>query len=195
MGHLRYLTHPQLRMDPDILVPHWGLSDLGRARIEAFKTGSILASTRTIVSSGETKALETAAIVASHIGIPLHVREDAHENDRSATGYLPPPEFERVADQFFANPDQSIRGWEKARDAQIRIVKVVTEMLKLHRSGDVLFVGHGGVGTLLLCHFANRPIKRLSDQPPGGGNFFSYGLLKREVAHGWQATESAVNNN
>lgn len=30
-----------------------------------------------------------------------------HENDRSATGFLPPPEFEAVANQFFANPHKA----------------------------------------------------------------------------------------
>ena len=45
-----------------------------------------------------------------------------HENDRSATGFLEPSEFERVADEFFARPTVSIGGWERAIDAQKRIV-------------------------------------------------------------------------
>jgi hypothetical protein len=48
-----------------------------------------------------------------------------HENDRSATGFLPPDEFETVANRLFAEPLVSIRGWERAIDAQLRIVREV----------------------------------------------------------------------
>ena len=44
------------------------------------------------------------------------------ENDRSATGFLPREEFWATADLFFAHPTESIRGWERAIDAQARIV-------------------------------------------------------------------------
>lgn len=37
------------------------------------------------------------------------------ENDRSSTGFLPPEEFEVVADAFFAQPGVSVRGWETAQ--------------------------------------------------------------------------------
>jgi broad specificity phosphatase PhoE len=66
-----------------------------------------------------------------------------HENDRSATGFLPPDEFETVANRFFAHPLVSIQGWERAIDAQLRIVREVEHVLARNRAGDVLFVGHG----------------------------------------------------
>jgi hypothetical protein len=61
----------------------------------------------------------------------LTVRTDANlgENDRSATGFIPEPEFSHVASQFFASPDTSIRGWERARDAQARIVAAVDRVI------------------------------------------------------------------
>jgi broad specificity phosphatase PhoE len=189
MGVLRYLTHPQVRMDASVPVPHWGLSDIGRRRVERFKQNAILDETKLIVSSAETKALETAAILAAHLGIPVLVREDAHENDRSATGFLPPPEFEIVADHFFAKPDESIRGWERAIDAQHRIVGVVEAILRDQTSGDLLFVGHGGVGTLLMCQLGGFPIQRVKDQPAGGGNLFAFAIEQKKMIHGWMAME------
>ena len=74
-----------------------------------------------------------------------------HENDRSATGYLPGPEFEATADRFFAEPQISVRGWERAIDAQARILGAVAETLARHPGGDLLLVGHGAVGTLELA--------------------------------------------
>jgi len=73
-----------------------------------------IGSIRRIVSSGERKAIETAEILAKHLRLAVEVRERMHENDRSATGFLSPPEFEAVADRFFADPHVSIRGWERA---------------------------------------------------------------------------------
>jgi broad specificity phosphatase PhoE len=109
-----------------------------------------------------------------------------HENDRSATGFLVPDEFQAVADQFFANPEISVRGWEPAVDAQSRIVREVEYVLARERPGDVLFVGHGGVGTLLYCHYAGVAIDRIHDQPAGdGGNFFAFTKDGRRVRHSW----------
>ncbi|WP_306235158.1 hypothetical protein [Bradyrhizobium sp. Bra64] len=38
-------------------------------------------------------------------------------------------------------------------------------VLARNRPGDILFVGHGAVGTLLFCHFSGHPIDRVHDQP------------------------------
>jgi broad specificity phosphatase PhoE len=186
MPKLRYLTHPQVRIDPAVPVPRWGLSEAGRARVEGFKIAKCLSETGVIVSSGETKALETAAIIAHSLGIAIHVREDAHENDRSTTGYLPPSEFESVADRFFASPEVSIRGWERACDAQSRIVCVFRHFAKKSDDHDLLMVGHGGVGTLLFCALSKVPIARVHDQPPGGGNLFCFDLKSQHMDHGWR---------
>lgn len=140
-----YITHPQVQIDANVPVPHWGLSEIGRARASAMLEQPWVGSIRRVVSSAERKAIETAEILGKHLGLAVEVRERMHENDRSATGFLPPPEFEAVADQFFANPHKSIRGWERAIDAQQRIVSEVETVLSAADGGDIAFVGHGGV--------------------------------------------------
>ena len=186
----RYLSHPQVQIDPAVPVPNWGLSLPGRARTEALAAAGWLSGTTRIVSSGERKAIETAEILAKSLDLDGEVREAMHENDRSATGFLPPDEFERVATQFFAKPDESIRGWERAMDAQARIVGEVEAVLAEADAGDVLFVGHGGVGTLLYCHYADVPISRTHDQPPGGGgNYLTLSLPEKRMLHPWRPLE------
>ncbi|WFU74535.1 histidine phosphatase family protein [Bradyrhizobium sp. CB2312] len=191
MAIVRYLTHPQVQIDPDVPVPQWGLSPIGRARTEALAQASWLARTTQIVSSGERKAIETAEIIASRLGIMIEIREAMHENDRSATGFLQPAEFEQVADRFFAEPLLSVRGWERAIDAQARIVREAEAVLARNRPGDVLFVGHGRVGTLLFCHTAGHAIDRAHDQPAGGGNLFAFARAGLQVVHGWRPMEEA----
>ena len=165
MSIVRYLTHPQVQIDPAVPVPQWGLSPVGRVRTETAASANWLANTTQIIASGERKAIETAEIIAAQLGLMIEIREAMHENDRSATGFLKPVEFEVVADQFFAEPHLSVRGWERAVDAQARIVREAEAVLARNRPGDVLFVGHGAVGTLLFCHFSGHPIDRVHDQP------------------------------
>jgi broad specificity phosphatase PhoE len=186
---VRYLTHPQVQIDPTVPVPQWGLSSVGRARTETAANAGWLASTTQIVSSAERKAIETAEIIAGRLGLMIEIREAMHENDRSATGFLKPAEFEEVADQFFAQPHLSVRGWERAVDAQARIVRETEAVLARNRPGDVLFVGHGAVGTLLFCHHAGHPIDRVHDQAAGGGNCFAFTREGRRVLHGWRKME------
>ena len=186
MSVVRYLTHPQVNIDPAIPVPSWGLSAIGRARAEAVGGTRQLAQTTQIISSGERKAIETAEIIAARLNVTVEVRYAMHENDRSATGFLVPNEFQAVADQFFADPNSSVRGWEPAVDAQSRIVREAEHVLARERPGDVLFVGHGGVGTLLYCHYAGVAIDRAHDQPAGGGGyFFAFTKEGRHVRHSW----------
>ncbi|WP_214473537.1 histidine phosphatase family protein [Mesorhizobium sp. dw_380] len=186
MPILYYVTHPQVQIDAAVPVPEWRLSDIGRTRAVAMLDQPWVGSIRCIVSSGERKAMETAEILASHLHLAVVVRERMHENDRSSTGFLPPSEFEAVADQFFANPDKSIRGWERAIDAQNRVVSEVGDVLATKEAGDIAFIGHGGVGTLLLLSLSGREISRDADQPAGGGNYFAYDIGTRHVLHGWQ---------
>ncbi|MET3613422.1 broad specificity phosphatase PhoE [Rhizobium aquaticum] len=186
-----YLTHPQVLIDPAIPVPQWGLSDLGRERTIKTSQNPWLRHIRRVVSSDEVKAVETASILAEATGCAVEIAEHIGENDRSATGFLPPPEFEKAADWFFAHPQESFKGWERAVDAQARIVSAVETVLADHDPKiPILFVGHGGVGTLLKCHLAGRAIGRDADQPPGaGGNLYMFDLSTRRLACDWQKME------
>jgi broad specificity phosphatase PhoE len=186
-----YITHPQVRIDPDVPVPKWGLSDTGRQRAELAARSPWVKSLRRIVCSDETKAIETAEILAGPAGTAIEVVEGMHENDRSATGFLPPPAFEDAADWFFAHPTESFKGWERAVDAQARVVSAVSRILADHDPAlPLAFVGHGGVGTLLKCHLLGRPISRAQDQPGGGGNLFCFSLADLSLSCDWTPMEA-----
>ncbi|WP_413988962.1 histidine phosphatase family protein [Labrys okinawensis] len=183
-----FITHAEVEIDPAIPVPDWRLSPRGRARHEAFNRRDFVGGIGAVYSSNEEKARNGGDILARHLGLPLQVVEALHENDRSATGFLKPQEFEETANAFFANPELSIRGWERAIDAQARIVGAVTSILDGDRGeGDIAVVAHGGVGALLLCHLRAVPISRTHDQPAGGGgHYFAFEAGSRYLLHGWK---------
>ncbi|MGI9430870.1 MAG: histidine phosphatase family protein [Myxococcota bacterium] len=186
-----FITHPDVVVDPAKPVPEWPLSARGRERMQASLRLPWVPGIRSIHASTEQKAVDGAQILAEHLGLPFGRVEALGENDRSATGFLPGPEFEATADQFFARPTESVRGWETAEHAQQRIVTAVDGILRARGpKGDTAIVSHGAVGTLLLCHLAGWAIDRAHDQPgTGGGNYFAFGE-DRAVAHGWRAIDA-----
>ncbi len=191
MARALYLTHPEVNIDPAIAVSDWGLSATGRARAEAMAARNLFAPDIVFVSSTERKALELAEILAKPGANRVVSNADFGENDRSATGFLPPEEFEAMANRFFAQPAESIEGWERAIDAQARIVAAVTASAAVYADVTLVFCGHGGVGTLLKCHVAGRAIARSEDQPgPGGGNCFAFDLAQKALICEWTPMET-----
>lgn len=185
-----YVTHPEVVIDPNVPMPRWGLSAVGRSRAERFANHPLVNGVTRLVSSTETKALELAAILATGCGAPVDSGDKFNENDRSSTGFVPAARFEQLADALFAHPDESAEGWETARDAQARVVGAFNEVL----AGDdptkpIAFTGHGAVGTLLKCHLGNLAIARSEDQRrignPGGGNVFVVRLSDRKLLTDW----------
>ncbi|MTI44638.1 broad specificity phosphatase PhoE [Roseibium hamelinense] len=172
MSFCIYLTHPEVNIDEAVPVPEWGLSEVGRERAAKFLDLPFARDIKRVISSAEKKAVDTAHAIADPLKIPVLTLQPLHENDRSATGYLPPEEFDKVADEFFSDPYTSVRGWERAFDAQMRIVSgVQAALVRIPPDTPILFAGHGGVGTLLMCHLMNTPISREHDQKRAGSWF------------------------
>jgi broad specificity phosphatase PhoE len=168
---LHFITHPEVMIDPAVPVPRWPLTATGIARMRALAALPEMGGLGAVWASTECKAIEGAGILAAHLGLPVRVLEALGENDRSSTGYLPEAEFQTVADQFFARPEESVRGWERAVDAQARIVAAVAWVRAESPDGPVAVVAHGGVGALLRAHLAGAPIARCWDQPGAGCRF------------------------
>ena len=188
-----FLTHPDVVVDPALPVPSWPLSARGRERMQRLLTSEWVRTLGAIWCSEEQKAIDAAEIMAGGLGLSFRRRAELGENDRSATGYLPKTEFEAVADQFFARPTESVRGWERAVDAQARIVRAVEQVVAATPgTAPVCLVSHGGVGALLLCQLKRVPISRREDQPAGaGGNYFRWQMPDRVVVHEWRSIDPA----
>ena len=188
MAVLRYLSHPQVTVDPDVPVPRWSLSPEGRRRVEIMaEEQPWVATLGRVVSSGETKARQTARLLARRLGpdVEVEVRPETGEIDRSATGFVSPGEHEELADALFAQPEVSARGWERAVDAQARMVAALADLLDPATPADIAVVGHGGVGTLWWCHLAGLAIDRRHDQP-GQGHHWALDLTTGRPIHPWR---------
>jgi broad specificity phosphatase PhoE len=182
-----FVTHPNVVISRDVPVPQWPLSELGRARMTRGLAQPWLRGVTSIYSSTERKAIDGAQIMADHLRLCFTPILELGENDRSSTGFLPPDEFEAVADEFFAKPTISVRGWERAVDAQSRVVSVIARLIAAEETaGSIAIVAHGAVGALLFCQLSGHAIDRRYDQPAnGGGNYFHFSLEPCVVHSGW----------
>lgn len=180
---LVYISHPEVVIDPAVAVPQWGLTDVGRRRMELACAEQWMAGVGRVIASAETKSLQAAAILAGALDLDVEVRSRTGETDRSSTGFVPHDEHERLADAFFAAPEKSIDGWEPAIDVQTRVFDALADLLSSPE--PVVAVGHGGAGTLLYCRFAGVPIARSEDQS-SPGNYFTVDLTTGRPIHSWQ---------
>ncbi len=185
MSWLRYVTHPDVVVDPTLAVERWTLSERGERRARAMLARPWIGDVGRVVSSDETKAVRTAQILAEHLGLRAEVLPGLGENDRSSTGFLPPDEFDAMANRFFAEPARSVRGWERALDAQARIVEALGPVLSAASETASVVVGHGGVGTLWYCALTGQAISRVHDQP-GQGHYFTVDAATSTVEHAWR---------
>lgn len=191
--HLLFVTHSEVVIDPDQPITDWPLSAVGRTRMVQFAQ-TLAAGAVPVVgvwSSDERKARDGAEIIAAHLGLDPRIEHGLHENDRSATGYIAPPEFWEVVAQFFGRPDERVRGWETARDAQARIVRSVERVLAAETApGLIVVVSHGGVGQLLTAHLQGVEIG-LEDRPgnPGGGCWIAIDRQDRRLEGAWRDIE------
>jgi broad specificity phosphatase PhoE len=179
---IRYVSHPEVVVDPNTPVPQWSISEQGRLRIAAMCKQPWVEHIGRVVSSGETKAIETAQIVAAHRGLDVEIRLATGETDRSSTGFVPHERHEQLANAFFANPTKSVEGWERAIDVQSRVVSALDDLFAT--DADVLVVGHGAAGTLWYTFLVGLPIRRTFDQT-SAGQYFSVDTLTRHPIHHW----------
>ncbi|SEN40440.1 Broad specificity phosphatase PhoE [Pseudorhodobacter antarcticus] len=192
MTDILYLSHPEVKIDPQTPVSEWDLSDQGRRRLLAAVARGWPGRGWRIIASPEAKAQQTAEVLSNAFNLPLHTHPDMGELDRSTTGYVPHDRHESLANALFANRTNGPEGWESANAAQKRIAKAYGEVLA-EVSGRLLFVGHGAVGSFLWCALTKTPISRAMDQQRCGS--FWAGLSQIDgfrPAQSWQALETAA---
>ncbi len=189
MATIYYFTHTQIRVDPAVPVRDWHLSDEGRARLLRVVNAPWVSRVTQVVASSEYRAIETAHIFAARRNLPVTVNAEIDDSMRPLSEFLSVMDLDRTVDAFFAEPQESARpGWETAADAQRRVVVAIDALLaETTTDGDLLVIGHGRIGTLLLCHLAGLAISRAHFQPTPGGNLFAFDRLSRRVLFRWRA--------
>jgi len=186
MSKIFYISHPEVVIDPAVPVPKWLLSEVGRARAALLCHREWMSEVEAIYSSSERKARDLAEIISATLSIAPRYLDGLSEIDRTSTGFLEAKDHEGTANAFFAHPQVSISGWERATDAQARIAAAIGSVIDETREARAVAVcGHGGVGTLYLCKLKGVAISP-DEQQRGMGNYYAFETPSLRLIHGWR---------
>jgi broad specificity phosphatase PhoE len=128
----------------------WELSEEGRLRAGRLAERLIQYQPQVIISSKESKAVQTAGILSGKFNVKPQSVDGLHEHDRSSTPYLSRDDFENSVREFFANPDQLVFGNETANEAYQRFAQAVYSILESFPHKTIVVVAHGTVISLFV---------------------------------------------
>ncbi len=189
-ARIYFITHPEVTIDRMIPMTEWDLSAIGRQRLEVLVTQPWMTTIDAIFASTERKARTTAERIATVRNLPVICLADLGEKDRSSTGFLEPNAYRQLRDAFFAHPTKSIQGWERAVDAQARIIHAIEHTIaQTSPSANVAVVSHGGVGALVLNHLQQTGIRK-DDLPPSQGYYFVFTKDTCKLIQYWKPIDS-----
>lgn len=172
MTKLIYITHPAVEVQQDIPVNKWHISDDGWKQTMRLVRKPFWAHVDTIYSSQEPKAKSVAdEVEAHHVNLKFPIpfgNEELGEIDRSSTGYIGSEGYPKAMEQFYLHPSGSYNGWETAEAATERTLRVISHIMDDNLNKTVAIIGHGAVGTLLICYLKNiSPTMKEDPKVPG----------------------------
>lgn len=131
----------------------WPLSERGEEQVRKLAAQPFWDEVKTIISSNERKAVATVSPIAAERSIPLFMHDGLRELRRTAVHV---DDYEARVLEVFQKPALSVEGWERAADAQARILSTLDELLLKFDSAPFAVVSHGMVMALLLATVNNR---------------------------------------
>lgn len=141
------VRHGRPQIDPDIPPPHWNLSSEGRAAIVALSGALAPFAPQAVISSPEPKALQTAELIAGHIGFDIEIDTGLGEHRRPSFPFGPDAEFLVRMAAVFRQPYTSAPCDESADQALHRL----TATLARYPVRPLVAVTHGTVLSLYLA--------------------------------------------
>lgn len=156
MPKLILIKHASPEVIPGQPPETWKLSDKGRQSCVPLAEKLAAYSIAKIFSSSEPKAIETAELVATKLGITTEVANDLFEHDRSDVPHMRSGEFISAMEQFFRRPDELVLGKETASECEQRFDAAIKDLLTAHAGKEIAVVSHGTVLALFLAKLTGR---------------------------------------
>jgi broad specificity phosphatase PhoE len=139
------IRHSVPELDPSIPPNQWMLNEVGKDKARQLARQLSTHSIACVMSSSEPKAIETAQIIASHLGQLTQVAPGLHEHKRPQTKLTSERIFKKTIAKLFADPDNLTFGTETANEAGQRFDRAVRALLQLYPDQGLAIVSHGTV--------------------------------------------------
>jgi broad specificity phosphatase PhoE len=153
MTTLVLIKHAMPELVADVPSNRWVLSEEGRENAARLGDELRARGVARVYTSLEPKALETAALAAVSLGVPVAPRLDLHENDRAGLGFVSMPELRARIRRFFDEPSVLVMGNESADAAFDRFERALRGIAAEAGNDVAAVVTHGTVLTLLVSRY------------------------------------------
>ena len=155
---ITFIRHSKVVFDPLIPIKNWRLTAEGIVLVKDLLKLQAIKNIDVIYSSLETKALETASIIAKGNG--LLIKTDSKLDEVTSFSNKLFPDFDKYAKDYW---DEKVERWnngETKREALDRFNKVIKEIVETeekNKHSNVGIVTHGAILTLFTSQFYNTP--------------------------------------
>ena len=131
----------------------WRLSESGRNAATAIAFELSGRGIRSVISSEEPKATETATIIADSLEIPLSSAPGLHEHERGQLDWHDEEAWYALIRRFFERPNEVVFGYESANESLARFKTAIEDVLiqPAHQLGTIAVVSHGTVMSLYVA--------------------------------------------
>jgi broad specificity phosphatase PhoE len=121
---------------------------------------------RAVYSSGLSRALESAEIIAAPFGIKPIIRDDLKERNFGAWEGMTFDDISKKWPEAFTawaeNPLKfSPMEGESTLEARDRAMKAFNEIISEHKDEDIAIVSHGGITRIILCELLGMPLENI----------------------------------
>src|SRR5689334_6316260 len=148
MPYLYLIRHPRTHVDPARPSYEWSLSEQGRAQVDVLAEAPFCKAVQAIYASNQSKATEPANAIGTRYGITVTIVPELAEVSRGTETYLNAADYNSALTGFFAMPESSVEGWERATDALARFNDALEDIIKRHIDESILVFSHSMVLTL-----------------------------------------------
>ncbi len=151
-GSIILVKHAMPELDGDVPSKDWKLGERGLKQAQKFANfvRDNLDVDPIIYSSDESKAVETAKIIAKTLSLTHKVNPALAEFDRPALSIVSEEDHFDRNEPLFTNPDEPYLGVESANAALERFESAIKEVVKDPLEDERIIVTHGTVMSLFL---------------------------------------------
>jgi len=170
------LRHAETGIDLTKPVRDWEITDAGRNSTLELSKSQVFSKMDGIIHSSETKARQTADIIANELQVQTYELPELDELHRDHKTQLTNKEYRARVLQTLIDWEKNVPDWESGEDALSRFFEGIRRINLMFDNKDILVVSHGIILTLYfssLTHFWNIAYERWAQL-----KFLSWGLVR-----------------
>lgn len=154
------IRHSKTKFDPSISIPLWYLTDEGKERAQELFSNNDFPKVDLVYSSLQTKAVETALILAKSQTVPL--KTDAELTEVSSfTREVFTNGYEEMVDSYYGGKVERLLGGETITEALERFEKTLDKINEIEKDKEnIAIVTHGNILAFLTSKYDNTKTAR-----------------------------------